>query len=257
MEKKYELTDEVQVMRFSSRSAVLHRIRALKDFRGVKKGDLGGWVESEDNLSHEGNCWIYDNSIVMAGAVVSEDARLAYEAVVDLYSTIRGQATLSQNARVTNHSSVDDRAFVGGSARIDQNSRIYENAMIYGDVIVNGSEICCNARVDGSVRVEGGSKISGCSNVIGLANFKDHAVIMSERDYFVVGPIGSRGKYTTFYKTKRGIYVSCGCFTGSIDEFERKVKITHGGKHERYERNHEADYLRAIAFAKEMILGGN
>ena len=47
MEKKYELT-EVTV---TYGKAILHRIKALKDFGNVKKGDLGGWIESEDNLS--------------------------------------------------------------------------------------------------------------------------------------------------------------------------------------------------------------
>ena len=44
---------------------ILHRIESLKDFtlingKEIRKGDLGGWVESEDNLSQEGLCWIYD-----------------------------------------------------------------------------------------------------------------------------------------------------------------------------------------------------
>ena len=53
--KKYELTEEAIVVDGHK----LHRIRALKDFADVKAGDLGGYVESEDNLSHEGNCWVY------------------------------------------------------------------------------------------------------------------------------------------------------------------------------------------------------
>ena len=49
--KKYELTEEVN-------KQGLHRIRALKDIPlyGVKKGDLGGFVERENNLSQEGDC---------------------------------------------------------------------------------------------------------------------------------------------------------------------------------------------------------
>ena len=47
MSKKYELTDET--MEWEGHT--LHRIKALRDFNDVKAGDLGGWVESEDNLS--------------------------------------------------------------------------------------------------------------------------------------------------------------------------------------------------------------
>ena len=36
----------------------------------IKKGDLGGYVESERNLSQYDNCWIYDNAIVFGNAKV-------------------------------------------------------------------------------------------------------------------------------------------------------------------------------------------
>jgi hypothetical protein len=54
---KYKLTDE----KLSWYGRKLYRIQALKDFGYVKAGDFGGWVESESNLSQEGDCWIYDN----------------------------------------------------------------------------------------------------------------------------------------------------------------------------------------------------
>ncbi|MBB4077294.1 hypothetical protein GGR08_001625, partial [Bartonella fuyuanensis] len=31
--------------------------QALKDFDDIKAGDLGGFIEKEVNLSHDGNCW--------------------------------------------------------------------------------------------------------------------------------------------------------------------------------------------------------
>lgn len=47
--------------------------------------------------------------------------------------------------------------------------------------------------------------------------------------YLVMGPIGSRNAFTTFFRTKDGrIKVVCGCFFGTIDEFLAKVKQTHG-----------------------------
>lgn len=33
----------------------LYRIIAIKDFGNVLKGDLGGWIESEKNLTHNGD----------------------------------------------------------------------------------------------------------------------------------------------------------------------------------------------------------
>lgn len=45
---------------YKQESNGLWRIRACKDFGTVKKGEFGGFVESESNLSHEGTCWIRD-----------------------------------------------------------------------------------------------------------------------------------------------------------------------------------------------------
>ena len=45
----------------------------------------------------------------------------------------------------------------------------------------------------------------------------------------VVGPIGSRNDFTTFFRDKdKEITVKCGCFLGKIDKFLEKVSQTHG-----------------------------
>ena len=58
MNKKYGLTNIA--MEFGGRT--LYRIIALKNFADVEAGDLGGWVETENNLSQEGDCWIYNEA---------------------------------------------------------------------------------------------------------------------------------------------------------------------------------------------------
>ena len=59
MDKKYEilLEDKIEYKR-----KTLYKIRALRDFSNVKAGDIGGYIESEKNLSHHGSCWVYDNA---------------------------------------------------------------------------------------------------------------------------------------------------------------------------------------------------
>ena len=57
---KYKLTEEC----ITISNKKLYRIEALKDFADIKKGDKGGFVESEDNLSQTRNCWISDNAKV-------------------------------------------------------------------------------------------------------------------------------------------------------------------------------------------------
>ena len=68
--------------------------------------------------------------------------------------------------------------------------------------------------------------------------------LQSSSDVLIVGPIGSRNGYTTIYHTDKGIFVRCGCFRGSLNEFSEKVKETHG------ESKHAKDYLTLIDFVK-------
>ena len=64
MEKKYKLTEETK--EWCGRT--LHRIEALKDFGDVKAGDKGGWIEKEENLSHQGDAWVYGDAQVSGNA---------------------------------------------------------------------------------------------------------------------------------------------------------------------------------------------
>ena len=52
---------------------LLKQIRALRSFGNVKKGQIGGWIESEDNLSHDGNCWIDYDCVVCGDTKVTGD----------------------------------------------------------------------------------------------------------------------------------------------------------------------------------------
>ena len=73
MNKKYELLTDVYI---TIDNAKLYRIRALRSFGKVKEGDLGGYIESEINLSHEGNCWVFDEAYIYKGLRVSGEAQV-------------------------------------------------------------------------------------------------------------------------------------------------------------------------------------
>lgn len=81
MSKKYVLTDASKIVE----GTTVFRIRALIDIPmyGVKIGDLGGWVESEANLSHDGNCWVADDSVVKNLAGVYQDAIVYDNSIVE------------------------------------------------------------------------------------------------------------------------------------------------------------------------------
>ena len=101
-ERKYELTDET----IEHCGHTLHRIRALRDFGDVKAGDLGGWVESEANLSHEGDCWVFDD------AKVYENARVFADAAILNGAEVFGSARVSSSVRVSGHTTVCDNQMV-------------------------------------------------------------------------------------------------------------------------------------------------
>ena len=73
--RKYELTEETKTL---ADGTVLHRIRALLDIQrhGVKAGDLGGLIEKENNLSQDGNAWVYGNAKVYGDAWVYGDGEV-------------------------------------------------------------------------------------------------------------------------------------------------------------------------------------
>lgn len=74
--KKFEFTGETKTISLFFRTATLHRIRAVAEFGLVKIGDLGGWIEKEENLSHEGKAWVFGDAEVFGDAKVCGDAEV-------------------------------------------------------------------------------------------------------------------------------------------------------------------------------------
>lgn len=224
--KKFELTDECS--RVSNIS--VYRIRALRSFYDVKEGDLGGFVQSESNLSHDGSCWVYDGAIVFDDAYVSENARVKDDAVVCGNARVLGRAVVGGNACVCNSAVLDDRAWVEDNALVCNGARVYGDAMVDGRAILSGSAcVGDSARVRGNVQLRRNAVVAGTACVCGDARLQDDADVRTDEHYMVIGPIGSRRSYTTFYRNAwGGITVVCGCFVGTIDEFAEAVAKTHG-----------------------------
>ena len=192
MNEKYELLKDPIIN--------LYRIRALKDFSDIKAGTLGGYVENEDNLSHDGNAWIYGNAKVYGNACVCSGAK------------VFGDAEVYGNARVYSNARVYDCACVYGDACV------YDYACVYGD-----AEVCGYAYVYGDACVCGNTRVYSNASIYGDACLKTNA------DYTVIHGFGSEERTTTFFRCKDGnIRVNCGCFYGTIDEFRYKVHETHG-----------------------------
>ena len=167
---KYKLTD----VKINFMGKTLFQIEAVKCFGDIVKGQKGGFIEKESNLSQFCNAWVHGNAKVYGDAWVYGNA------------------------------------WVSGDAKVHGNAWVHGNAKVYGDAWVSG-----------------------------------------DADYLVIGPIGSRNDITTFFKTANNdIKVSCGCFTGNIEEFLEKVNETHGNN------NYAKEYKTAVEIAKIHIFGG-
>lgn len=134
--KKYELTNETKIVG----EHTLHRIKALKNFDNIYAGDLGGWVESEDNLSHECYCWVAGNAMVYGNAKVYGNARIFCDAQVYDNAKIYGNAYVYDNARVHGDAEVYDNASILGNVDVD-NAKIYGNASFKDSGVIYGCSI--------------------------------------------------------------------------------------------------------------------
>lgn len=93
---------------------IVHRIKALNDIKNrngiviVKKDEIGGYVETEHNLSQEGSCWIFDDAIVCDHANLSGDSRIFDEAVMHGHSSASGFSTISGYACICGNTHIEN-----------------------------------------------------------------------------------------------------------------------------------------------------
>ena len=129
MNKKYELLSDDTVKTASG--ITLYRIKALIAIGLlVSSGDLGGYIESEKNLSQDDNAWVSGNARVSGDAWVSGNARVSDNAWVS------GNARVYDNAWVSGNARVSGDAWVSGNARVSGDAWVSDNAWVYGNAAI-------------------------------------------------------------------------------------------------------------------------
>lgn len=159
MGPKYEFTDET----LNYDGHILHRIKRLSDDK------IGGWIEKEENLSQDGDCWvngtakIYEYARIYGNAQVNGQVNVCgcaeiygnakvygsiYQYISDYaqiygnaqvyYSEVSGHAKVYDNAKVYDWAWIYDRAKVFGNAQIYGRARVYDDAQVYGETKVLG-----------------------------------------------------------------------------------------------------------------------
>lgn len=195
--KKYKFTGEKKVLN----GVTLRRIVAVMDFyaqkpynpdafdefeyRFINKGTLGGWLESEENLSHEGFAWVADEACVygkakvIEGGLVYGEAQIFDEALIENYARVFGRANVYRNAVVTRRAAVWGNADLS-CGYVTDDARIYGNAKLFGDscgiTVDDKAEIFEDAVIDSrngdGISIGGEAKISGHARVIAKGDYE-------------------------------------------------------------------------------------
>lgn len=245
MELKYTLTEESKIVKTCYSDTTVYRIVALKDFGQIRKGELGGWVGSYDNLSHEGESWVSSGATVCHGAIVRGDAQvhgqsLIYDdAIVQDKAMVTGNATVFGRAFIEGNAMIYDRAAVGGTARISDDAAIGGHATITMRAnisdnarIAYAAVVTKNAHVFGNACIYNGTilgKVGGTVNFDHNVKIPEDAWIESSEDYLIVSPIGSdRATLFVYIDDTDDVMVSRGCFCDTVEEFIKRVHYVHG-----------------------------
>lgn len=232
---KYKLTDET----IEFRGKTLHRIQCVKSFSNIKAGDLGGFVETEQNLSQEDTCWIYDNAKVYDLAKVCNCAEVCNDAEVfdrasilgkaKIYglAAVYGTATVSEQAEVSDKAVIHGDVTISGAARVSGNAIVADNAVVTHSALVCGGPlitdyacICGNSHVYGNAVIAGSTTVEDTVKICGdtwictsNVHFRGDAYIESCLDFIVFKNWWSSGRF--FVWTRSNDMWSVGCFYGT------------------------------------------
>lgn len=242
-EKKYELIsgDWVEVIDILHHKHVLYRIRAIKDFDDVKAGDYGGYIESENNLSHEGSAWVYSDAVridknakLWGHALLCESAKMYHSAEVCDYAIVSGNTKIYEDAKIHGKATVTGNCYIHEISEICENSTIEGNHInIHGRTVIGGTSHIEGTDIEiyGETTMFGNTIISGTDIVIldtdisGAANIRDKAYICSNNDFISITNMGSERDVLTSYLTvDYVVMMSLLEFVGTYDEFLEYVR---------------------------------
>lgn len=131
--KKFELVDDDTVV---VDGVTLYRVRAVRDFGGtrrgrrvvVKRGELGGYVASEDCLSQEGLAWVYSEAKIVDGYVTGS-------------SSLFGRSVLKGGGRLVYDVELRDDVVVDGQVVLNGVITLRDRVKMLGTIRVSGIDV--------------------------------------------------------------------------------------------------------------------
>ena len=196
----------------------LYRIEALRDFGDVKKGQLGGFIAKEENLSHEGDCWVYKDAMVFDDAHVSENAKIYDQVKVYDNACVYGEAQIHDTSRINVNANVYGNAKIFGITSVSENAKVYGNAHIFTSIISGSAQVFENAVVHYGPWIGEHAQIKGKAIVCGLAEIFGDAIVAKNGDYLVLHKWWS-DQYQYITWTRSNDKYKDGSFYGTAEEF--------------------------------------
>ena len=111
---KYKLTKKY----IENLGVKLFQIQAVTAFGCISKGELGGYIQSEQCLSQSGNAWVYGDAQVSGNAQVYGHALVSSHAQVSDDALVYGHALVSGHAQVYGHARVSGRDAIFWASRV-------------------------------------------------------------------------------------------------------------------------------------------
>lgn len=154
MERKYNLSNPVEKL-IENKTYFLHQLIAAKDFGNIKKGDLGGFIENEENLSQEGSCWVAQNACVFNRAKVVDNAYVCGASLIGDDSIVSGYSTITGSSKILNFSLIENTKVVSSViiSSIIKKSKIIESGIINSQIntiIASNKSFIFNGRIESS-----------------------------------------------------------------------------------------------------------
>lgn len=229
-EKKYKFTEDMLELY----GHILHRIQALKSFNNIKKGDLGGWIEKEDNLSQDGECWVYKDACVYDNAKITNNSFVHDYSLVYGNAIVEGNTMIQDNAEIFGNAKIFGNAFIHGHAKVYDASKVFGSAKIYGNakiygyanigdkaVVYGNAEVYGYTSVFGNAEVRDRAKVFGNVEVFGNTEITGNAEVKCIKDYIIFKNNWSSGRFFTW--TKSNNMWKVGCFYGTGKELINKA----------------------------------
>ena len=182
MKLKFKRTNETIIL---NKKRTLYRIKTLVDFGNIKAGTKGGYVEFDENLSHDGLCWIADKAMAYGHSRVSGNGLLKDRAVIKDYVCVHGNGIVCGEAYLNKSVHVFDNGAVGGQSFLTGAATVSGNAVVYCTTLdgirrfpnMQGlSIITDSARLEERGRLKGSATLRGNTLVRGHAFLTDRVV---------------------------------------------------------------------------------